>query len=111
MANPNPKLSNLVPFRPGQSGNPGGRAVGARNRITAGFLGDLADVWEEGGKAALERACKKTPMAFAKMVASLMPKQFEDAMPLDGAGNKDIEMMLTLVRAVRASRDESNGQS
>ena len=32
------KLRNLVPFKPGQCGNPKGRPKGARNRLGSQFL-------------------------------------------------------------------------
>jgi len=32
--NPNPPLENLIPYQPGQSGNPAGRPKGARSRST-----------------------------------------------------------------------------
>lgn len=34
MANPNPNLNNLKPFKPGQSGNPEGTKPGKKNRAT-----------------------------------------------------------------------------
>lgn len=57
MANPNPPLENLKPFKPGQSGNPGGktseqrrlevenaeRATRIRNAMLASIEGKLGD--------------------------------------------------------------------
>ena len=62
MAKPNGNVSNLIPFKPGQSGNPGGRAVGARNRLQGDFLKDLSDHWAANGNYAIERACKRNPL-------------------------------------------------
>ena len=39
----------------GQSGNPAGRPVGARQRISEQLLADLASVWEEHGVSVLQR--------------------------------------------------------
>jgi Family of unknown function (DUF5681) len=49
MTNPAGNPSNLIPFRPGQSGNPSGKPNGARNRITARFLHELASHFDEHG--------------------------------------------------------------
>jgi hypothetical protein len=42
-------------WTPGQSGNPAGRPVGARQRISEQLLSDLAEDWEERGKDVLTR--------------------------------------------------------
>ena len=67
MPNPN-SISNLIPFRPGQSGNPGGRAVGARVRLQGDFLNALADHFTVNGKDALERACAENTLGYIKAV-------------------------------------------
>lgn len=40
------------------------------------FLEDLRDCWEEHGAAALERCATEEPAQFVRVVASLMPKDF-----------------------------------
>ena len=40
---------------PGVSGNPNGRPVGSRTAFSHGFLKDLAEVWGDRGRAAMER--------------------------------------------------------
>ena len=40
---------------PGFSGNPNGRPVGSRTVFSRGFLKDLASVWAERGRAAMEK--------------------------------------------------------
>ena len=40
---------------PGISGNPNGRPVGSRTVFSQGFLKDLASVWAERGRAAMEK--------------------------------------------------------
>jgi hypothetical protein len=39
---------------PGVSGNPNGRPVGSRTVFSQSFLKDLASVWAERGRAAME---------------------------------------------------------
>jgi hypothetical protein len=40
---------------PGVSGNPNGRPVGSRTVFSQSFLKDLASVWAERGRAAMEK--------------------------------------------------------
>jgi hypothetical protein len=73
--------TNLPPvetrFKPGQSGNPGGKAAGARNRVTAAFLHKLAADFEEHGQQAIERCRLEDPAAYVKVVAGLLPKEVD----------------------------------
>lgn len=108
MPNPRGTVSNLIPFRSGQTGNPGGRAVGARNRLQGDFLNALSEHFAEHGKDAINRACKKSPLGYIKAVASLMPRQFENAEPFDGMDDEDIRTLLAVVRATRIARQKDS---
>lgn len=69
---------NLRPaWGPGQSGNPAGRPKGSRNRVAEEFLADLYEAWQEHGKDALDRVAKARPQDLIRVVASVIPKQFE----------------------------------
>ena len=46
---------------PGVSGNPNGRPVGSRTVFSQGFLKDLASVWAERGRAAMEKTAIDQP--------------------------------------------------
>jgi len=67
--------SGLRPWKPGQSGNPAGRPLGARSKFSLAFYEDLLDVWTEHGKEAMVMTAKKDPATFVRVAASLMPKQ------------------------------------
>src|SRR5262245_30849453 len=67
---------NLIPWEPGQSGNPAGRPKGSRHKITEAFLRDFFEAWEAFGRPALVAAAWKDPVAFVKVAASLLPKEF-----------------------------------
>jgi hypothetical protein len=69
--------SNLKPFKPGQSGNPGGKPQGARNKLTAKFLNELAADFEEHGRKAIERCRDEDPGTYVKVVAGLLPKEVD----------------------------------
>ena len=46
----------LIPWKPGQFGNPKGRPQGSRNKLTEDFFRDLCDAWQAFGKPALVTA-------------------------------------------------------
>ena len=101
MANP-----NIVPrFKPGQSGNPGGKPVNARNRLTKAFLENLADDFEANGKAAIELAREHDPMGYIRAVASLMPKELVIERPTDGLTDDQLSAALEFIRSRLAEID------
>ena len=67
----------LIPWKPGQSGNPAGRPKGSRNKLSEDFFRDLCDAWQAFGKPALETMAMLYPAEFVRVVASLIPKEPE----------------------------------
>jgi hypothetical protein len=90
-------LQNLTPFVPGQSGNPGGKPVSARNRLTTRFLYDLAADFDEHGKAAIVKCREEKPDVYIKAIAALCPKEIEVTRPLQ---ELDATELLAAVRAL-----------
>jgi hypothetical protein len=63
-------------FEPGRAAT-GGRRKGARNRISTTFLEALAVDFEEHGAAAIKLMRMEKPAEYIKVVASVLPKEFE----------------------------------
>ena len=74
-ANQQPEHLKAHSFKPGQSGNPKGRPVGSRNKLTEKFLKDALEAWEERGPEALKVMATERPGDFAKMIAAIIPKE------------------------------------
>jgi DUF1009 family protein len=64
-------------FKPGQSGNPGGKPVGARNGLNTSFLNALSKDFEAHGAKAIQDCREQDPSAYVKVVASLLPKEVD----------------------------------
>jgi len=71
------KQSGLIPFVPGQSGNPAGRPKGARNKLGEAFVAALHDDFEQHGVQALAEVREKDPAAYMRVIAGLLPKEFK----------------------------------
>lgn len=86
-------------YKPGQSGNPGGKPKGARNRLTVAFLNALADDFEAHGKQAIIDARLEDPMGYVKAIGALMPKQVEQTQPLDDLTDAELVAGIALLRS------------
>jgi hypothetical protein len=68
------KHRNLIPFKPGQSGNPRGRPRGARNKLGEEVLADLYEDFAMHGAAAIERVRQEDFATYLRVIVSLIPK-------------------------------------
>jgi hypothetical protein len=63
-------------WKPGQSGNPAGRPVNARNRLSERFLTDMLADWEAHGAEAILKFRGERPGDYVKVMAAIVPKEF-----------------------------------
>ena len=85
-------------FKPGQSANPGGKPVGARNRLQGEFMRALSEDFAAHGRAAIIRCRIEKPDVYVKIVASLMPKELETKRPLENLSDDELEACIALLR-------------
>jgi len=97
-------------IKKGQVLNPKGRGKGNRSKINEKFLKTLHDDFEKYGKKAVENCRETDPVAYVRMVASLVPKQMQvhktetsaiDAI-LDNINDDQLEEFVNGVRALTA---------
>lgn len=62
-------------FAPGQSGNPKGRRLHARDRLSKAFITALADSFDKRGKKVIDKLAETDPASYARLCASLLPKE------------------------------------
>jgi Family of unknown function (DUF5681) len=95
-----PKQLQPHAWKPGQSGNPAGRPLGARARISEKLLADLADVWEASGKSVLERLAITEPGKLAQIAYGLLPRDVFITVDQRTPGNLEPDEWATLRRVL-----------
>jgi hypothetical protein len=64
-----------VPFEPRQSGNPAGRPIGSRNKLSESFIAELFADFEQHGAAAIVAMRAANPTAYIRVIAGYCPKR------------------------------------
>jgi hypothetical protein len=77
-------LRDDLKWKPGQSGNPAGRPKGARNKLGEAFIDALLEDFLKAasedrteGAQAIAKMRAERPNEYAKMIASILPKEIE----------------------------------
>lgn len=100
------QLSKGHRWQPGESGNPAGRPVGARQKIAERLIADIADKWEQHGGSVLERLAKDEPAKFAQIAYGLLPREAFLTVEQRPPGNldpSDWAVMLRVLDIIKAS--------
>lgn len=64
-------------FKPGQSGNPKGKPIGARNKLDELFVQALYKDFKEGGVEAISKCRTEKPDVYLNVIAKVLPKQVD----------------------------------
>jgi hypothetical protein len=106
MANPNP--SPETRFKPGESGNPGGRPAGV-GELKALVAENAKADWEIHGAAVLAVLRETDPAAYVRVIAQLIPKESKVGIEHSGAvehrGMSDVGARIGEMLAGRTGRD------
>ena len=97
---------------PGVSGNPNGGPVGSRTVFSQSFLKDLASVWAERGRAAMEKTAIDQPGVFFATCARLIGPEVKLTIEQTLPGNlsmEDWQVMREIVAAVRQAIPDAAG--
>ena len=102
-------LENLKSFQKGQTGNPGGKPAGARNRLQGSFLNALAEDFEAGGVEAIRRMREETPALYVRAVAGLMPKELEIKRPLEDLTDDELAAGIAALQRLLVAQGNAEG--
>lgn len=95
------------PFAPGDDPRrKRGRGVGSRAKLAKRFFEDTYAAWEEQGASVLARAAFHDPVAFANMVARLMPQKIEVSTPTDGMSDERLAELLDFAERMAGLKAE-----
>ena len=64
----------MAKWQKGQSGNPRGRPLGTRHKISEVFLKDLLDDYAEHGAKAIVKLRENHPGRYIELIAKLLPQ-------------------------------------
>ena len=78
----------LPPYQKGQSGNPAGRPMHSRQKLTEKFIDDLSKFYEVEGASLIKRVADEQPAMLLQVVARLLPKDIS----LNVSGGVEVEL-------------------
>ena len=81
------------------NGNGSGRPAGSRNKLANRFLDDLRAHWEKNGAAALDICFKEDPVAYCKLVAGTVPRDYRiETTKITELADDELDRMISTLR-------------
>jgi hypothetical protein len=103
MGNPARNTEHLVPWKPGQSGNPSGRPRGARSKLSELTLQKLLADFEANGDSVIQRVRTHQPANYLQAIVSLLPKQQEKLdSPFADLSDEELALLEAFLKSTRA---------
>jgi hypothetical protein len=68
-------MPGAPPWKPGQSGNPAGKPLGTRHKLSESFILALHDDFVEHGRDAINKVREKYPQVYLRVIAKLVPRE------------------------------------
>ena len=101
--------SNLLPpYKPGQCGNPNGRPMGSRQKLTEKFIDDLANHYEREGHKAIARVLEENPVAYLQIICRLLPKDISLTVSNDLSSSLPPDQLKRIAEAWMLSQHEDD---
>jgi hypothetical protein len=100
-------------WKPGESGNPAGRPIGARNKFSELFVRDVAATWAKHGSNILEKMAVDEPARFAELCGRLIPRDVQLTVSQRVPGGLEADdwaIALEVFQAVRAGLPQADKQ-
>lgn len=88
-------------FKPGQSGNPKGRPLGARSKLGEAFLEAMQQDFDAHGVAAIIEVRETKPDQYLKVIASILPKDLN--INVNQMDNLTDDQLIERIRALDAT--------
>jgi hypothetical protein len=98
-------------WKPGESGNPLGRPLGSRNKLSEAVIQDIAADWAIGGAETIARVRVTDPATYFRVVASILPKDVLVNVQQATPGNLEPDewrYLVELVKLIKSSAPEGS---
>lgn len=97
-------------FLMGHNGGPG-RPKGSRNKLSEAFFDDMLAVWEEKGRDAIHRVADQDPVAFLRIIVSVLPKEIEVTRgnPLEEWSDEELTALDAILASIRSQAADDEG--